>query len=160
MTRSNAGDGTEYRGRTEWSGRLLIGDAVAQLVRDGLRSQIATTSQWITEAEALSGGREHPKRFRDPLDDQDSLRALMDTLGWEKASDGGSEYIEIDLFTHLWALLEALQDQVTAHINQLRDAEGNTERQTKLTTALTELTALSLTVLLKTISRRPAVDQA
>jgi len=150
----------EYQGQAELSNRLLISDAVAQLIRDGLRGQIATTSQWVTHAESLSGGREHPERFQAPLADQDALRALMEKLGWKKAADRGTEYIEIDLRAHFWALLEALQDQITTQTDQLRDSGGDTEREAKLKTALTELTALSLTVLLKTISGRAAVDQA
>jgi hypothetical protein len=150
----------EYQGQAELSNRLLISDAVAQLIRDGLRGQIATTSQWVTHAESLSGGREHPERFQAPLADQDALRALMEKLGWKKASDRGREYIEIDLRAHLWALLEALQDQITSHIDQLRDCGDDTKREAKLKAALTELTALSLTVLLKTTSQPPTADQA
>jgi hypothetical protein len=145
---------SEYGGRAEWSRPLLIGAAVARLVRDGLRSQIATTSQWIAEAQSLRGGGEHPKRFQAPLEDQDSLRALMDVLGWQEPDDSMAEGIEIDLSTHGWALSEALQDQITTHTEQLRDTQIETERETEITTALTELTALSVSVLLKTTSQR------
>lgn len=144
----------EYQGHAELSMRLLICDAVAKLVRDGLRGQIATASQWITHAESLSGGREHPERFQDPLAEQDSLRALMDVLGWQESAEAASQYVAVDLRTHSWALLEALQDQITAHTEQLRDVEIGTERKTEITTALTELTALSVTLLLKAESQR------
>ena len=144
----------EYQGQAELSNRLLISDAVAQLIRDGLRGQIATSSQWVTYAESLSGGREHPERFQAPLAEQDSLRALMDVLGWQESAEAASEYFAIDLRTHSWALLEALQDQITSHTEQLRDTQIETGRKTEITTALTELTALSVTLLLKAESQR------
>ena len=98
---------------------VVIPAEVVDLLRDGLRSQIATVAQWLTHADEREGGREHPERYQDPLRCIYALNTLMEEIGWSTQPSN----LQVDLPTHAWALIEALQDQVSVHANMLRDRE-------------------------------------
>jgi hypothetical protein len=125
---------------------VVIPAEVVDLLRDGLRSQIATVAQWITHANELEGGCDHPERYQDPLECLDALRALLEEIGWSTPPSDP----QVDLETHAWALLEALQDQISVHADMLRDCKLNDERRGILTREMNPLSTLALTVLLRT----------
>jgi len=119
---------------------------MVDLLRDGLRSQIAILAQWITHADEREGGREHPERYQDPLRCQDAMRALLEEIG----SSTPPSDLKVDLKTHAWALLEGLQDQLSVHADMLRDSHLNDERRAILTREMNPLSSLALLVLLST----------
>ena len=136
---------------------VVIPAEVVDLLRDGLRSQIAILAQWITRAHEREGGREHAERYQDPLRFQDAARALLEEIRWAtQPSD-----LAVDLQTHAWALLEALQDQLSVHADMLRDPHLNDERRETLNREMNSLSALALSVLLRTQAHtlRPMAPQ-
>jgi hypothetical protein len=128
------------------TGHVLIPPELVDPVRDGLRSQLAVAAQHIVGADEQLGSREHPERYRDPLRSIDALRALLHHLGWSEPPSNP----HVDLQTHGWALIEALQDQVSVQADMLRDIDHDDERRETLVRALNALMALALTVLLRT----------
>ena len=124
---------------------VVIPAEVVDLLRDGLRSQIAILAQWITQAHEREGGREHPERYQDPLRCQDAVRALMEEIG----SSTPPSDLKVDLQTHAWALLEGLNDQLTVHADMLRDSHLNDERREILNREMNTLSSLALIVLLR-----------
>jgi hypothetical protein len=125
---------------------VVIPAEVVDLLRDGLRSQIAILAQCITRAHEREGGREHTERYQDPLRCQDAVRALLEEILWSaQPSD-----LTVDLQVHAWALLEALQDQLSVHADMLRDPHLNNERREILNREMNPLSNLALTVLLRT----------
>jgi hypothetical protein len=124
---------------------VVVPAEVVDLLRDGLRSQIAILAQWVTHADEREGGREHPERYQDPLRCQDAVRALLKEIG----SSTPPSDLKVDLQTHAWALLEGLQDQLSVHADMLRDSHLNDERREILTRDMNTLSTLSLIVLLR-----------
>jgi hypothetical protein len=128
---------------------VVIGAEVLDLVRDGLRSQIALAAQDVASADEEPDGREHPERYQDPLRCSDALRALLGTIGWS----GSPSDRKLDLDAHAWALLEALQDQLSDHAEQLRDTDPDDEqddgRRDLVTRDMNALSTLALVVLLR-----------
>jgi hypothetical protein len=118
------------------------------LLRDGLRSQIAIAAQQITDADGELGTREHPERYTDPLHRIDALRAVMDEIGWHKTKP--QDYLQLDLQVHGWALTIALADEIGTHVDLLRDNEQDAERYRAIRGSINTLTALALAVLLRT----------
>jgi hypothetical protein len=125
---------------------VVIPVEVVDLLRDGLRGQIASAAQRITSAAGQLDAREHPEREQDPLRCIHALRTLMDEIGWSTPPSD----LQVDLQTHAWALLEALQDQVSVHSNMLRESDQDDERREVLMREMRPLSTLALTVLLKT----------
>ncbi len=136
-------------GTTTSRDNVFIPAQAVDLVRDGLRSQIALAAQHVTSAEEKLGAREHPERYQDPLRCIDALRALLEEIGWSTPPSDS----QADLRIHGWALTEALQDQVSVHADMLRDLDQNDERRQVLTRDMNALTALALIVLLRTHAR-------
>jgi len=125
---------------------VVIPTEVVDLLRDGLRSQIASAAQAITSAGGQLDAREHPERYQDPLRCIYALNTLMEEIGWStQPSDP-----HVELQTHAWALIEALQDQVSVHANMIRESDQDDERRAALMRDMNPLSALALTVLLKT----------
>jgi hypothetical protein len=125
---------------------VVIPAEVVNLLRDGLRSQIASAAQAITSAAGQLDAREQPEREQDPLRCIYALRALMEEIGWStEPSD-----LQVDLQIHAWALLEALQDQVSVHSNMLRESDQDDARREVLMREMNPLSTLALTVLLRT----------
>jgi hypothetical protein len=125
---------------------VVIPAEVVDLLRDGLRSQIAILAQWVTHADERESGREHLERYEDPLRCQDAVRALLEEIG----SSTPPSDLKVELQTHAWALLEGLQDQLSVHADMLRDPHLNDERRETLTHDMNILRALALIVLLRT----------
>jgi hypothetical protein len=133
----------------DMTGDVLIPPELVDPVRDGLRSQLAVAAQHILGADEQLDAREHPERYREPLRCMDALRALLQHLGWSELSS--NPYV--DLRTHGWALVEALQDQISVQADMLRDIDQDDERRETLARALNALLALALTVLLRIQAR-------
>ncbi len=128
---------------------VVIPAEVVELLRDGLRGQIASAAQRIISAAGQLDAREHPEREQEPLRCIYALRALMDEIGWStQPSD-----LRLDLQTHAWALLEALQDQVSVHANMIRESDQDDERREVLMREMIPLSILALIVLLKMQAR-------
>jgi hypothetical protein len=124
---------------------VVIPAEVVNLLRDGLRSQIASAAQAITSAAGQLDAREQPEREQDPLRCIYALRGLMEEIGWStEPSD-----LQVDLQTHAWALLEALQDQLSVHANMIRESD----QDDALTREMKPLGTLALIVLLRTQAR-------
>ena len=128
---------------------VLVPEHAVDLVRDGLRSQIAIAAQHVTNADERLGAREHPERYQEPLRCMDALRALLDQIGWSTPPTD----LQVDLRMHGWALIEALQDQLSVHDDMLRDLDRDDERRRAVVDDANALTALALTVALKTQAR-------
>src|SRR5271155_405866 len=96
---------------------VVIPAEVVDLLRDGLRAQIASAAQRIISAAGQLDAREHPEREQEPLRCIFALRTLMDEIGWSTPPND----LRVDLQTHAWALLEALQDQLSIHANMIRE---------------------------------------
>jgi hypothetical protein len=122
---------------------------VVDLLRDGLRGQIAIVAQQIADAEELEGEREHFEPYQDLLTCLDALRALLQEIGWSTPPSD----LQVDLKTHAWALIEALRDQISVHGDMLRDSGLDDERRAILTREMNPLSTLALTVLLRTQAR-------
>jgi hypothetical protein len=110
---------------------VVIPTEVLDLVRDGLRSQVALAAQDVASAdEELDAGR-YPERYQDPLRCFDASRALLEKIGWSTPPSDlkldPPAHLKVDLDTHGWALLEALQDQLSDHADKLRDIPGDDE---------------------------------
>ncbi len=118
---------------------------LVELLRDGLRSQIASAAQQLAGADGLLDAKEHPERYQDPLRRMDALRALLQEIGWSTPPSD----LRIDLQTHGWALIEALGDEVGFHADALREIDRDEERRESTARNMGALTALALTVLLK-----------
>jgi hypothetical protein len=127
------------------------------LVRDGLRSQIALAGQHVSSADEQPDGRRHPELYQDPLHCQDALRALLEEIGWsgsrgELETDTPSD-LKVDLNTHGWALIEALQDQLNEHADKLRDIapdeQRDEEQRATITRDMSALRTLAVIVLLR-----------
>jgi hypothetical protein len=129
---------------------VVIPAEMADLVRDGLRSQIALSAQHISSAEETPGLRGHPERYQEPLRALDALRALLQETGWSTTPSD----LKIDLDTHAWALTQALQDQLTDHAHAHRehspDDEQDDNRRAAIPRDTNALSTLALIVLLKT----------
>jgi len=125
---------------------VVIPAEVIDPLRDGLRGQIATVAQQMTHADELKGGREHPERYQDPLRYLDALRALLQEID----SSTPPSDLKADLETHAWALIQALQDQISVHGDMLRQLDLDDERRVILTREENLLRTLALTVLLRT----------
>ena len=128
---------------------VVIPAGVVELLRDGLRGQIASAAQRIINAAGQLDAREHPERYQDPLRYIYALNTLMEEIGWSTQPSN----LQVDLPTHAWALIEALQDQVSVHANMLRDSHLNDERREALMRDMKPLSTLALIVLLKTQAR-------
>jgi hypothetical protein len=128
---------------------VLIPAEIVDLLRDGLRSQIALGAHDLKSAEEQMDAREHPERYQDPLKCMDALRALLDEIGWSTPS---SDH-QVDLTIHGAALIDALQDQLSVHADMARDITQDDERREAIARDVNELTVLSLTVLLRTQAR-------
>src|ERR1700686_1284706 len=102
---------------------VLIPAEIVDLLRDGLRSQIALGAHDLKSAEEQLDAREHPERYQDPLRCMDALRALLDEIGWSTPS---SDH-QVDLMIHSAALIDALQDQLSIHANMVRDITQDDE---------------------------------
>jgi len=124
---------------------VLIPPELVDPLRDGLRSQLAVAAQHMTSADAQLDARAHPERYQDALRYMDALRALLEEIGWSASSSDP----QVDLRTHGWALIEALQDQINVHADMLRDIAQDNERRAAIARDMTGLTSLSLTVLLE-----------
>ena len=125
---------------------VVIPAEVVDRLRDGLRAQIASAAQRITSAAGQLDAREHPECYQDPLRCIYALNTLMEEIGWStQPSDP-----EVDLRTHAWALIEALQDQVSVHANMIRESDQDDERREAFTRAMSPLSTLALSVLLRT----------
>jgi hypothetical protein len=81
----------------------------------------------------------------------------MEEIGWSTPPSD----LKVDLETHAWALLEALQDQVSVHANMIRESDQDDERREIVTREMNPLSTLALTVLLRTQadSLRPTAPQ-
>jgi hypothetical protein len=126
---------------------------VADLVRDGLRSQISLAGAHVASADEQPYARRHPERYQHPLRRQDALRALLEEIGWSGSpsdleADPPSD-LKIDLDTHAWALMEALQDQISDHADRLRDIDPDDERRDIVTCDMNALMSLAMIVVLK-----------
>jgi hypothetical protein len=73
----------------------------------------------------------------------------MEEIGWSTPPSD----LKVDLETHAWALLEALQDQVSVHANMIRESDQHDERREVLMREMIPLGILALIVLLKTQAR-------
>ena len=127
-------------------GTVVIPAEVIELLRDGLRSQIAIVAQRIARAEELEGQRGHFEPSKDLLTCLDALRALLQEIGRRTPPSD----LNVHLETHAWALLEALRDQVSVHGDMLRDPDLDDERRAILTREMNPLSTLALDVLLRT----------
>ena len=128
---------------------VVIPAEVVELLRDGLRGQIASAAQRIINAAGQLDAREHPEREQEPLRCIYALSTLMEEIGWStQPSD-----LHVDLQTHAWALIEALLDQVSVHANMIRESDQNDERREALMREMNALSTLALTVLLRTQAR-------
>ena len=125
---------------------VLIPAEIVDLLRDGLRSQIALAAHHVSNVEEQLDAREHPERYQDPLRCMDALRALLDEIGWSTPSSDR----QVDLTIHGAALIDALQDQLSVHANMVRDITQDDERREAIARDVNALTVLSLTVLLRT----------
>jgi hypothetical protein len=123
---------------------VLVPAEAVDLLRDGLRSQLALDARRIADADGQLGAREHPQRYQDPLRRIDASRALLEDLGWSAPPSD----LRVDLQTHGWALIAALQDQVSVHADMLRDIDKDDAQHETLTRNTHALEALALTVLL------------
>jgi hypothetical protein len=128
---------------------VLIPAEIVDLLRDGLRSQIALAAHHLGNAEEQLDAREHPERYQDSLRCMDALRALLDEIGWSTPSSDR----QVDLTIHGAALIDALQDQLSVHANMVRDITQDDERREAIARDVNALTVLSLTVLLRTQAR-------
>jgi hypothetical protein len=130
---------------------VVIPAEVIDLLRDGLRGQIVSAAQRITIAAGQLDEREHPERYQDPLRCIHALNTLMEEIGWStQPSDR-----RIDLQTHAWALIEALQDQLSVHANMIRESDQDDERREALMREMKPLGTLALIVLLRTHTTPP-----
>jgi hypothetical protein len=125
---------------------VVIAAEVVDLVRDGLRSQISLTGQHLASADETPCERECPERYQEPLECLDALRTLLDEIGWS----GSPSNLKIDLGTHAWALIQALQDQLSDYADKLRDLHPDDERREAIARKADQLTNLALIVLLRT----------
>jgi hypothetical protein len=125
---------------------VTIPAELVELLRDGLRSRLAVAAQQIANADGQLDAREHPERYRDPLRRIDALRALLEEIGWDTPPSN----LRIDLQTHGWALIEALGDEVNFYADTLREIDQDDEQRDIATRKMGALTALALTVLLRT----------
>jgi len=130
---------------------VLIPAQAVDLLRDGLRSRIAVAAQHITDADEQLGAREHPERYQEPLRRMDALRALLEEIGWSTPPSDP----QVDLRVHGWALIEALQDQLSVHVDMLRDSGRDDEPREVIVRDMSALTALALAVLLRTQAHIP-----
>ena len=128
---------------------VVIPAAVVELLRDGLRGQIASAAQRITNAAGQLDAHEHPERYQDPLRCIYALNTLMEEIGWSTPPSS----LQVDLQTHAWALIEALLDQVSVHANMIRESDQDDERREVLMRDMIPLGILALIVLLKTQAR-------
>lgn len=139
---------------TRASRNVLIQAELVDLLRDGLRGQLAVAAQRIASADERPDAREHPERFQDPLRCMDALRALMEDIGWSAPPDDPRADPRadprIDLRIHGWALTEALREQVSVHVDMLHDIDHADERRATVARDLSALSILALTVLLRT----------
>lgn len=135
---------------TRASRNVLIQAELVDLLRDGLRGQLAVAAQRIASADERPDAREHPERFQDPLRCMDALRALMEDIGWSAPPDDPRVDPRVDLRIHAWALTEALREQVSVHVDMLRDIDHADERRATVARDLSALSILALTVLLRT----------
>jgi len=124
---------------------VLIRHGIAELVRDGLRSQISNFARQVADTDGLTANHGHPERYQVPLQRQDAPRALMEELGWSASEEDAY----IDLGRDEWALVQALQDQVAVLANVLHENPEESEFLAGITGQFQELLPLSLLVLLR-----------
>jgi hypothetical protein len=125
---------------------VLIPSEVIDLLRDGLRSQIAKAAQDIANTDGLLSAAEHSERYTEPLRRIDALRAVMEEVGWDRAEPQSD--LRLDPLTHGWALSALLADEVSSHAAMLRDP-ANDEQRDELTRDIRALTVIALDLLLR-----------
>jgi hypothetical protein len=126
--------------------KICLPTETIDLLRDGLRGQLATAAQELTYADELAGGSEHPERYQGPLRSIDALHALLEEIGWS----GPPSEVSVDLRLHSRALMLALEDQLSGQTELLRDSSRDDARREAITRNINNLTALALVTLLRT----------
>jgi hypothetical protein len=122
---------------------VLITAEVADLVRDGLRSQIARSAQHIVNADGLTEAGERSENYQEPLRRIGAFHALLEALGWTTSP----EDVRVDLKAHEWALTQAVRDEISTLTNILRDNFQDDECRATTTRQINALTPISLIVL-------------
>lgn len=122
-----------------------VSATAVELLRDGVRSQIAVVAQHITSAHDKEDARKHPERYQQPLRQMDSLGALLEAIGLDTPPDD----LRVDSSAHGWALMEALGDQISVHADMLRHTQDDKGREA-IARNMDALTPLALAVLLRT----------
>lgn len=128
------------------TGCVRVPAELVDLLRDGLRSQIAAGAQRIASVDGQLGAREHPERYLDPLRRMDASRALMEEIGWSTPATD----LDVDVRVHGQALSEALAEEIALHADMLDDGDPEEEEREGTTRNANALQALAFTVLLKT----------
>jgi hypothetical protein len=134
---------------------VLITAEAADLVRDGLRSQLARAAQDIADADGLTENREHAKNYQEPLRRMDAFRALLDDLGWNSSSPAD---VSVDVTAHEWALAQALQDEVAVLEDTRSDNFQDDKWRAKITKQLNALAPICQIVLKPEASPADPVD--
>jgi hypothetical protein len=123
---------------------LVVPAALIDVLRDGLRGQISVAATLLVEAEVQLGAREQPHRYRQPLESIDSLRALLEEIGWDTPPTDQ----RLDLDRHGWALVRGIEDRIQVLIDRLaeidRHSPGEVEPRAAVAGEATELCKLAL----------------
>jgi hypothetical protein len=127
--------------------KVLIPAGIVDLVREGLRSQLAIAARQLTDVDGLSSTREHPERYTDPLLCLDALRAVMQEIGANRVDP--QDDLQLDPQAHGWALAKLLADEVSSHKDMLRDRDLDDERRRELSREMNALIAIALELLLR-----------
>lgn len=114
----------------------------AQLVgplRSGLHSEVGTAAETIAQVVDEADREQHPEWYREPLEQLDRARALLDLIGWS-TTDQAKEVL-VDLREHHGALSEALRVAMIVGDADLEEAEAvDAERATRSDTPEREAT--------------------
>lgn len=104
---------------------ILLPAGVIDIVRAGLRGEIAKAAQDIDVANEQIDEGEHPERYQQPLCQIDAFRELLGEIGW---ADPPIDH-RIDLDVHGWALMHALTSEVAIHADMVAEIDHNDSRR-------------------------------
>jgi hypothetical protein len=104
---------------------IMIPAQIVRHLRRTLLSELGDAGILIGQASFEYEKEKHPELFAEPVGHFDIYRALLDVIAWSEPSE--EKDVEVDLDTHRWVLLTALEGWLEIE----RDPDPHLERTTE-----------------------------
>lgn len=108
---------------------VTIPSRAVALVRSGLLGELRDVAGEISDAVGSAGSDEAAERYTEPLRRQDSARALLDVVGWEKVEKPRPVAVYLDI--HREALLRAARRDLDHYSGRAEDPDVSDETRAR-----------------------------